>query len=74
MDKETFIQIHNLMSDLVGKEGHNHTADVITNLFNLHNKAYPFNREEGRSCAGCRARVYARLKTYWHENRAAYNL
>lgn len=72
MDKGTFSEINDLMLSLVGRESQSHGAEVITVLFNLHNKAYPFAQEHSRSCSGCRVRVYQRLKTFWAENKATY--
>ena len=51
-------------------------ANKITNsqtdrLFNIHNQIFINNREHGRSCAGCRSRVYNRMKTYYNNATAS---
>ena len=63
-----FDEVDELMQSLIGRENHNHNAEVITRLFNLHNKVYFDRQEHSRSCGGCRQRVYNRLKTWWIEN------
>ncbi len=68
MEKELFEEVDDLLQTLVGKEGHNHNADVIGRLFRLHNKAFINNAEYSQSCSGCRQRVYNRLKSWWLDN------
>lgn len=70
--KEEYKRINDIMTYLQGKEGHNHDAEIITQLFNAHNLAYPNNPEYSKSCGGCRERVYNRLVTYWNETKMNY--
>lgn len=72
LSKEDYETINNIMTYLQGKEGHNHNADIITQLFSAHNLAFPTNPEYGKSCGGCRTRVYARLNNYWKDTRTSY--
>jgi hypothetical protein len=65
MNEELFEKVDALMSNLVGKENHRHGPEVIRELFNLHNEATGI-MEYSVSCASCRARVYNRLKEWWH--------
>jgi hypothetical protein len=73
MNNELFNEVDGLMKELVGKENHNHNAEVITRLFNLHNRAFPEHMEYSKSCGGCRQRVYNRLKTWWYDNGGKIN-
>lgn len=68
MNDELFNQVDTLMKSLVGKENHNHNSSVITELFTLHNRVYMDKPEYSKSCSGCRARVYQRLKSWWESN------
>ena len=65
MEKELFEEVDELMQSLVGRENHNHPADVIAKLFRLHNKTYPDKPEYSQSCGSCRQRTYNRLKSWW---------
>ena len=66
---DLFNRVDALMSGLVGRENYNHNAQVIREMFNLHNEVYPNNLEFSTSCGGCRQRVYQRLKLWWSENK-----
>jgi hypothetical protein len=66
---ELFNRVDQMMTSLVGKENHNHNAQVIRELFNLHNEVFPNNLEFSTSCGGCRQRVYQRLKLWWIDNK-----
>ena len=66
---DLFNRVDALMSTLVGRENYNHNAQVIREMFNLHNEVYPNNLEFSTSCGGCRQRVYQRLKLWWQENK-----
>jgi hypothetical protein len=65
---DLFNRVDAMMSSLVGKENHNHNAQVIRELFNLHNELNPQSLEFSTSCSGCRARVYQRVKQWWIDN------
>jgi hypothetical protein len=65
---DLFNRVDALMSTLVGRENYNHNAQVIREMFNLHNEVYPNNLEFSTSCGGCRQRVYQRLKQWWIDN------
>lgn len=69
MNQETFNEIHSLVSEWEGKENHRIPADVITRIFNAHNKAHPEKPEYSKGCSGCRQRTWDRLKTYYHTNK-----
>jgi hypothetical protein len=66
---DLFNRVDALMSTLVGRENYNHNAQVIREMFNLHNEVYPNNLEFSTSCGGCRQRVYQRLKQWWSDNK-----
>ena len=66
---DLFNRVDSLMVTLVGRENYNHNAQVIREMFNLHNECYPQNLEYSTSCGGCRQRVYKRLKQWWEENK-----
>lgn len=72
LTQEQYDRVHNFMTEMRGKESHNHSADVITELFNIHNMCMPDKPEYSKSCAGCRQRVYNRMKTYWDETKSNY--
>lgn len=57
------------VQEIEPKQNHNLPAEVITRMFILHNKIFWQNQEHSRACAGCRSRVWSRLKTYYHENK-----
>ncbi len=60
-----FNAVDNLMKRLVGHEENRHSSSTINELFDLHNQVFPENKETGRTCGSCRARVYSRLKMWW---------
>jgi hypothetical protein len=68
MEKEQFKRVDNLMQQLVGKENRRQSSQTISELFNLHNEMFPHNKQTAKSCAGCRNRVYRRLKDWWINN------
>lgn len=70
--KDEFIRLNNLMMLLVGKEGHNHPPERITELFNIHNLCYPQKLEYSKSCGSCRQRVYNRVLEYWSGMKGEY--
>lgn len=65
---ELFNRVDALMASLVGRENQSHNAQIIREMFNLHNEAYPQNPEYSTSCGGCRQRVYQNLRRWWEEN------
>lgn len=73
IDKETFYRAKALVEEWSGKENYRVPADVITEIFNVHNKIFWQNQEHSRGCAGCRQRVWNRLKTWWSENQNLYS-
>lgn len=53
--------------ELIAKlERHEYNQQNIDELFLLYNERLT-PREMGRSCAGCRARVFRRLKQYYEQ-------
>jgi hypothetical protein len=72
IDNEIFEQIHNLVTEWVPKENNNVPADVITQIFNLHNKVFMDRPEYSTACGGCRQRVWNKLKTFYYENKQNY--
>lgn len=66
MEKEYYNKLEALMKELHGKV--NGTADQIKRLFDLHNEYFP-NKETGRSCSTCRARVYNRMKALYAQHK-----
>lgn len=72
IEKETFLRAQNLVEEWSGKENHRVPADVITEIFNVHNKIFWERQEHSKACAGCRQRVWNKLKTWYHENKQHY--
>jgi hypothetical protein len=70
-EEKLFIEVHNLVQRLLGKENHNHKPETIRELFNLHNRATGII-EYSTSCSGCRARVWTRLKEWYYNNKDKY--
>jgi len=57
-------ELGKLLSELEGKEK---IMDAQTKLlFNLHNFFFPNQQEWGVHCAGCRGRVYKKMKEYYN--------
>jgi hypothetical protein len=57
-------ELGKLLSELEGKEK---IMDAQTKLlFNLHNFFFPSQQEWGVHCAGCRGRVYKKMKEYYN--------
>lgn len=74
MIDENFSKLHGLVQAWEGKEDQRVPADVITEMFNVHNQIFPNNREYSKSCGGCRQRVWNRLKAHYHSNKQSYGL
>lgn len=72
VDLEVFLKAHGLVSEWQGKENYNVPAEVIRQIFNVHNQIFWENQEHSTGCGGCRQRVWARLKTWYHENKHLY--
>lgn len=70
--QEEFNRVDALMNQLKGRESHNHPAETMTELFNIHNICFPQNPEYSRACSGCRVRVYNRMVTYWNDMKGNY--
>jgi len=68
-DIELLKQAQDFVLEIEPKQNHNLPADVITRMFNLHNKIFFRNMEHSRGCGGCRQRVWQRLRTYYYENK-----
>lgn len=71
MDKENFDKLEVLLKELEGKE--KILDQQTTLLFNIHNYFYPNKMEYGKSCGGCRQRVYKRMIQFYNENKEKYN-
>jgi hypothetical protein len=53
---------------LIELEGKSKILDPQTNLmFKLNNYFFPKNLEYGKSCGGCRSRVYKRLTNFYND-------
>ena len=72
IDLEIFMKAHFLVSDWEGKENYNIPAHVISDIFTTHNQIFPDKPEYSKGCGGCRQRTWARLKTWYHENKHLY--
>lgn len=72
VEKDIFLKAQRLVGEWEGKENYRVPADVITEIFNVHNKIFWENQEHSRGCAGCRQRVWSKLKTWFHENKHLY--
>lgn len=72
IDEETFLKAHHLVTNWQGKENYNVPADVITDIFSTHNRIFPEKPEYSKGCGACRQRTWARLKTWYHENKHLY--
>jgi uncharacterized protein YigA (DUF484 family) len=70
-EEKLFMDVHNLVQRLLGKENHNHKPETIRELFNLHNAATGV-MEYSVSCASCRARTWTRLKDWYNNNKDKY--
>jgi hypothetical protein len=58
-------ELGKLLSELEGKEK---IMDAQTKLlFNLHNFFFPNQQEWGVHCAGCRGRVFKKMKQYYDD-------
>jgi sulfur transfer protein SufE len=73
MSEEIFLKAKALVNDWEGKENWNVPAHVITEMFNTHNQIWPDKRENSKSCSGCRARVWSKIKDWYHGNKHLYN-
>lgn len=73
IEKEDYIQIKCLVNDWHGKENSRVPADVITLIFNMHNKVFWENKEYSKGCGGCRERVWNKLKTWYFTNQEEYD-
>jgi hypothetical protein len=72
IDKEIFMTAHHLVQNWEGKENMRVPADVITDIFNTHNKIFLDRPEYSKGCGGCRERVWNKVKTWYHENKHLY--
>jgi len=72
ISEETFLKAHELVSEWQGKENYNVPAEVIRQIFNTHNQIFWENQEHSTACSGCRARVWGKLKAWYHENKHLY--
>lgn len=63
-NEDLFIRVDAVVQPIIGREGHNHPPEVITQLFNLYNEVFNA-REYSKACSGCRARVWKGLKAWW---------
>lgn len=68
MTAELFVRLHNLVQEWEGKENRRVPANVITDMFNVYNSIFE-RKEYSKGCAGCRAKVWNRLKEYYHANK-----
>jgi len=69
LEEQLFLEAHALVQEWEGKENYNVPAHVITEIFTTHNRIFPEKAEHSKACAGCRTRVWSRLKTWYHENK-----
>ena len=74
IDKEIFLKAHHLVQEWEGKENYNVPAHIISDIFSVHNQIFLDKPEYSKGCGGCRQRVWARVKTYYHENKHLYDL
>jgi hypothetical protein len=72
IERDIFLRAETLVSNWQGKENTRVPADVITEIFNVHNKIFFERQEHSRGCGGCRERVWNKLKTWYHENKHLY--
>jgi len=72
LTKEDFAILQGLINDFEGKEDSRCPAHRVTEMFNLHNRIWRFNQEYSKSCCGCRARIWAKLKDWYHNNKGKY--
>jgi hypothetical protein len=70
MTKEQFDQLHSLVTEWRGKEGHNVPAHVISEMFTLNNLEFP--HEYSKSCGGCRQRVWTNLKNFYDAHKSNF--
>lgn len=70
--KELWIKLECLMNDWRGKENNRIEPHIITEIFNTHNQIFPEKPEYSKACSGCRARIWARLCSYYDENKHLY--
>lgn len=72
VEKDIFLKAERLVQEWNGKENYRVPADVITEIFNVHNKIFWQNQEHSKSCGSCRQRVWNKLKTWYFENKHLY--
>jgi hypothetical protein len=72
IEKDIFLRAESLVKEWSGKENYRVPADVITEIFNVHNKIFWERQEHSKACSGCRQRVWNKLKTWYHENKHLY--
>lgn len=72
IDEAIFRRAQAVVLEWEGKENWNVPAHIVVEIFNTHNQVFPDKPENSRSCSGCRARVWNRLKTWYHENKHLY--
>lgn len=65
-------ELTGLVNEWQGKENQRVPADVVSHMFRVHNRIFPQSPEYSQGCAGCRQRVWNKLKTYYHENKANF--
>lgn len=70
--KEDFAEIHQLMQDWRHLNNPRVPADVMTRIFNLHNRAYPLQMEHSRGCSSCQSRTWSKLCRFYDENKQSF--
>jgi len=72
INQDVFIRAHHLVDAWAGKENQRIPADVISEIFSVHNQIFPDRPEYSKGCGGCRQRVWNKLKTWYYENKHLY--
>jgi hypothetical protein len=71
--REEFEEIEALMRDWRHLNNPRVPADVMTRIFNLHNKCYPEKMEHSRGCGACQARTWSKLCAWYDEHKDEYS-
>jgi hypothetical protein len=69
--EQDFLEVHSLMIAWRGKENQRVPAEDVRRIFNIQNKVTGI-MEYSVSCAGCRQRVWNRLKEWYDANKETY--
>jgi flagellar biosynthesis chaperone FliJ len=64
MRQQRLEQLEVLLNELQGQ--YKGSSQQISLLFQLNNEFTP-NKEHGKGCGSCRARVYQRMQQFWNE-------